>query len=180
MNELIQGLLLGIIVSAITYGLIELIKSWFAERRRLINEFNYVVNISLEIIRAIERCEYYIQLAIKKQTSLSKLYSGCYDKSLVELVKISSLYRAIDKMNYIYSIFYFVNYNIDVGRPEGGVGFIKDHLLKIYDSYNYIKEISDRRKTNWTHLIFLTTPKEFIKISQCRIDNYTEKISQLK
>jgi hypothetical protein len=175
--DFIIGLMAGIFASIVGYAIIEWIKDKVLRKRQFLNETNYIINILLEIKRAIDRSEQYVDWAIDGKSSFSRIYTFSYEKSLVELIKINSNPRVVDRINYIYSILFFVNFNIDKDRYPRGIGFIKDHMLKIFDCYNdLIAEIDKRKQKNYDVKI----PKEIIYISESRKDAFKEKIKKLE
>lgn len=179
MSELIKGLLLGIFVSAITYILIELVKTWFAKRKRLINEINYITTLLHEINRGIKRSEYYLKLGVEGKISLSRIYTFSYEKTLPELIRICSNPKIIDKFNYIYSIFSYVNFNIDKSKEMNGVSFLSDHLIEICKTNDRLVNILESKKVNFVYFIFNLRKYE-LKVSEYRYDKYADIIKKFK
>lgn len=175
--DFIIGLIAGIFASIVGYAIIEWIKDKIFRKRQFLNETNYIINILLEIKRAIDRSEQYVDWAIDGKSSFSKIYTFSYEKSLVELIKINSNPRLVDRINYIYSILFFVNFNIDKDRYPRGIGFIKDHMLKIFDCYNDLIEVINRRKQKNKDV---RVPKEIVHISESRKDAFKQKIKKLE
>ena len=56
-----------------------------------------------------------------------------------------------------------MNYNIDKGRYNNGIGFIKDHLLEIYDRYDELISIMEKRKSKKFLFILMNVENLFLR-----------------
>lgn len=100
--------------------------------------------LGIEIEEGISRCDTIIEIAMRNEFSLSRIYVDLWDASRIKLIQVIENKEIIRLLHKIYLRFDLINFNLsreDKTERKAGIGFAQQYLAEIKDNYNKLKEI---------------------------------------
>lgn len=168
--QILTGGIVAFITFVLTLGVFRIQQSWQEKRTKQTLEkqkYSDLIIVLTEMKRAIDRCQSLSSWAVgdEQNKSFSMLYVKAEEIMFLRFFKLCDRYDIINKILATYSLFKWVNWNIDLGiqlqdidqqgkavfrdRYKAAVGFIQMYLWGAAKNFNevldYAKELEKDR-----------------------------------